>query len=116
MAGFKLPQVIGINSEAGHLINIVQLQAITQGQAKIAARNKDPLSTEAAPDSSLLDLILKSQGTDPLCMRLKKELQQQPGSGRDISRLSASYTGIIIKSYTLDQQGLLYYRSRVIIP
>ena len=75
MAGFKLPQAIGTNSEAGHLINIVQLQAVTRGQAKMAARDEDPLSTEAAPDSSLLDLILRTQGIDPLCTRLKKELK-----------------------------------------
>ena len=116
MAGFKLPQAIGTNSEAGHLIDVVRLQAVTRGQARMAARNEDPLSTEAAPDSSLLDLISKSQGTDPLCIRLKKELQRQPGSGRDISRLSASYAGTTMKGYSLDQQGLLYYKSRVVIP
>ena len=82
----------------------------------MAAQNEDPLSTETAPRSSLLDLIFKHQGTDPLCIQLKKELRQ-PDSDQSGSRwLKASDEGASLKGYTLDQQGILYYRGRVLVP
>ena len=67
-AGFKLLRADSTDDEASYLINIVRLQVVTRGQAKTAAQNKDPLSTETVPRSSLLDLIFKHQGTDPLCI------------------------------------------------
>ena len=83
----------------------------------MAAQNEDPLSIETAPRSSLLDLIFKYQGTDPLYIRLKKELRQQPDSSREYSRrLKASDKGTSPKGYTLDQRGILYYRGRVLVP
>ena len=42
----------------------------------MAAQNKDPLSIETALRSSLLDLIFKYQGINPLYIQLKKELRQ----------------------------------------
>ena len=45
---------------------------IIRRETKKATYNKYPLAAEIVP--GLLDLILKSQGTDPLCTRLKKEL------------------------------------------
>ena len=42
----------------------------------MAAQNEDPLSIETTPKSSLLDLIFKYQGTNPLYIQLKKELRQ----------------------------------------
>ena len=86
IAGFKLLRADGTDDEAGHLIDVVRLQVVTRVQAKAAAQNEDPLSIETAPRSSLLDLIFKHQGTDPLCIQLKKELRQQPDSGREYSR------------------------------
>ena len=83
----------------------------------MAAQNEDPLSTETVPRSNLLDLIFKYQGTDPLYIRLKKELRQQPDSGRECSRrLKASDESASPKGYTLDQRGILYYRGRVLVP
>ena len=117
IAGFKLLRADSTDDEASHLIDVVRLQVVTRGQAKMAAQNEDPLSTEAAPRSSLLDLIFKYQGTDPLCIQLKKELRQQPDSGQEYSRqLTASDEGVSPKGYTLDQRGILYYRGRVLVP
>ena len=83
IAGFKLLRADSTDDKAGHLIDIVRLQVVTRGQAKTAAQNKDPLSTETVPRSSLLDLIFKHQGTDPLCIQLKKELKL--GQGQESS-------------------------------
>ncbi len=47
-----------------------------------------------------MDLILKSQGIDPLCTRLKKEL------GTDSSR----------EGYSLSLESLLFYKNRVVVP
>ena len=52
----------------------------------MVTQNKDPLSIETTLRSSLLDLIFKYQGTDPLCIQLKKELRQQPDGSREYSR------------------------------
>jgi len=60
------------DSEAGHLLELVRLQAVTRKEAKKAVQGENPLVSETAP--GLLDQILQSQGTDPLCTRLKKEL------------------------------------------
>ena len=78
VAGFK-----SIDSEAGHLVELVRLQAITRGEAKKAAQEEHPLAEE--PARGLINLILKSQGTDLLCYRLKKELlaSQKLGSGQE---------------------------------
>jgi len=58
------------NTKAGHLIKLVKIQAIIRREAKKVVHNEYPLVAEIAP--GLLDLILKSQGTDPLYIRLKK--------------------------------------------
>ena len=86
------------DSEAGHLLELVRLQAVTRKEAKIATQGESPLVDETAQD--LLDLILRSQGTDPLCTRLKKELGTN--SGRE--------------GYFLGRDGLLYYKGRVVVP
>ena len=69
VAGFKSSDS---DSEAGHLLELVRAQTVTKGQARKAAQKKHLFAAESAP--GLIDLILKSQGTDPLCYRLKKEL------------------------------------------
>jgi hypothetical protein len=86
------------DSEAGHLLELVRLQAVTRREAKEATQGESPLVDETA--KGLLDLILKSQGTDPLCIRLKKELDTN--SSRE--------------GYFLGQEGLLYYMGRVVVP
>jgi len=47
-----------------------------------------------------LNLILKSQGTDPLCTRLKKELDTNTGH----------------ECYSIGQRGLLYFKGMVVVP
>jgi transposase InsO family protein len=86
------------DSEAGHLLELVRLQAVTRKDAKNAVQGENPLVDETA--QGLIDLILKSQGTDPLCTRLRKELDT------DSSRLG----------YSIGQKGLLFYKNRVVVP
>jgi hypothetical protein len=86
------------DSEAGHLLELVRLQVVTRREAKEATQGESPLVDEIAQD--LLDLILKSQGTDPLCTRLKKEL------GTNLGR----------EGYFLGQGGLLFYKGRIVVP
>jgi hypothetical protein len=74
ITGFK-----SFDSKAGHLLELVRMQAITRGEAKNTAREKHLFAKE--PARGLIDLILKSQGTDPLCCRLKKELQSSQKLG-----------------------------------
>jgi hypothetical protein len=53
IAGFK-----SFDSEAGHLLELVRMQAITRGEAKNAAREEHPFAEE--PARGLINLILKS--------------------------------------------------------
>ena len=109
VAGFK-----SFDSEAGHLVELVRLQAITRGEAKKAAQEEHPFAEE--PARGLIDLILKSQGTDPLCYRLKKELQSSRKSGSSqecSSQRDTGYEGTGRLGYTLDQKGLLRYKGSV---
>ena len=76
------------DSETGHLIELVRLQAVTRREAKIATQEENPLVEKTAPD--LIDLILKFQGTDPLCIKLKKELGQ---NGQNHGSSQNSYKG-----------------------
>jgi hypothetical protein len=46
------------DSEAGHLLELVRIQAITRGEAKKAAREKHPFAKK--PARGLINLILKS--------------------------------------------------------
>ena len=86
------------DSEAGHLLELVKAQAITRREAKEATQGESPLVNETA--EGLLNLILKSQGTDPLCTRLKKELG----------------TNIGHEGYSIGWRGLLYFKGRVVVP
>ena len=53
VAGFK-----SSDSEAGHLIELVRVQAVIKGEAKRAAQEEHPFAEE--PARGLIDLILKS--------------------------------------------------------
>jgi hypothetical protein len=53
IAGFK-----SFDSEAGYLLKLVRMQAITRGEAKKAAWEEHPFAKEPARD--LINLILKS--------------------------------------------------------
>ena len=66
--------------------------------AKKAAQDERPLGVQISPD--LLATIRVLQGSDPLCLRLKKELNTD--SGRE--------------GYTLSQDGLLQYCGRAVVP
>ena len=52
----------------------MRIQAVTRREAKHVAKQENPLVKKTAPN--LIDLILKSQGTNPLSIKLKKELGQ----------------------------------------
>jgi hypothetical protein len=60
------------NIKASYLLKLVKLQTVTRQKAKKAIQRKSPLVDKTAKD--LLNLILKSQRTDPLYTRLKKKL------------------------------------------
>ena len=101
------------DSKAGHLLKLVRLQAVTRREAKKATQGESPLVTETAP--GLLDQILQSQGTDPLCTRLKKELCTTSQNGH-LSQKSHVNQGTSREGYTLNQQGLLCYKGRAVVP
>ena len=86
------------DSEAGHLLELVRLQAVTRREARKATQNENPLVDKTATD--LLATIRALQGSDPLYQRLKKELST------DLAR----------NGYKLDLEGLLLYQGRVIVP
>ena len=88
------------DKEVGHLLELVRLQATTRREAKIATQEEKPLSEKTAP--TLLATIRELQGTDPLCIRLRKELLSPKGDSR--------------KGYSLDQEGLLFHKERVLVP
>jgi hypothetical protein len=46
------------DSEAGHLLELVRIQAVTRREVKHVAKQENPLVKKTAPD--LIDLILKS--------------------------------------------------------
>ncbi len=117
------------DSEAGHLLELVRLQAVTRKEAKKATQGESPLVTETAP--GLLDQILQSQGTDPLCTRLKKELRTTSQNGHlsqkghvnqgtsqngHLRQKSHVNQGTSREGYTLNQQGLLCYKGRAVVP
>ena len=85
------------DSEAGHLLELVRLQAVTRQDARRAVQGESPLVNKTA--KGLLDQIHTLQGSTPLCLRLKKEL------GTDSSR----------EGYSLDREGLLYYKGRIVV-
>jgi hypothetical protein len=58
--------------KASYLLKLVQMQAITREEAKKVTWKKHPFAKK--PARGLINLILKSQGTNPLCYRLTKEL------------------------------------------
>src|SRR5438046_9876360 len=86
------------DSEAGHLLELVKAQAITRREAKEATQGESPLVNETA--EGLLNLSLKFQGTDPLCTRLKKELDTNTGC----------------EGYSIGWRGLLYFKGGLEVP
>ena len=51
------------DSEAGHLIKLVRMQAVTRKEARRAVQGENPLVDKTA--EGLLDQILLLQGSDP---------------------------------------------------
>ena len=85
------------DSKAGHLLELVRLQAVTRKDAKNAVQRESLLVDKTADD--LLDLILKFQEIDLLYTRLKKELS-----------IDSSYKG-----YSLSLKGFLFYKNKVVV-
>jgi transposase InsO family protein len=98
------------DSEAGHLLELVRIQAVTRSEARKAVLGETPLVDETAQE--LLSKITKLQSTDPLCLRIKREIstkistKSQEGTSTKNSR----------EGYSLDQIGLLWYKGRVVVP
>ena len=127
VTGFKSFEDI----KTSYLIKLIKIQTITKKGIKMAARDEYPLVTKTAPD--LLNLILKSQGINPLCTRLKKELviiSSQNGHSSLQGRLNQELIpcqnghmnqkghmnqGVSREGYTLEQ-GLLCYKGRAVVP
>ena len=86
------------DSEADHLLELVRIQAVTRREARKATQEENPLGDKIAPN--LLATIRELQGSDPLCLRLRKEL----GTG---------FTAC--NSYKLGLQGLLLYKGRAVV-
>jgi hypothetical protein len=60
------------DSEASHLIELVRIQAVTRKEARTVVLGEDPLVDETV--QGLLNKIYKLQATDPLYIRIKKEI------------------------------------------
>jgi hypothetical protein len=113
------------DSEAGHLLELVRIQAVTRSEARKAVLGENPLVDETA--QGLLSKITELQSTDPLCMRIRREISTSTDPLRIRIRREIS-TKISTKSqegtstrnsregYLLDQIGLLWYKGRVIVP
>jgi len=104
---------------------------IIRKKTKKAVPDEYPLAIETA--LGLLDLILKSQGTDPLCIKLKKELviissqnghlnlqgqlnqEPIPCQNGHVSQKGHMNQGVNREGYTL-KQGLLCYKGRAVVP
>ena len=86
------------DAETGRLLGIIRIQTVTRGIAKKAAQDERPLGVQTSPD--LLATIRVLQGSDPLCLQLKKELN----------------TDSSCEGYTLSQDGLLQYYGRAVVP
>ena len=69
IAELGLPQAEDV--EAGHLLDVVRIQAVTRQEARKATQDENPLGQTA---DNLLAMIHELQRSDPLCQRLKKEL------------------------------------------
>ena len=114
------------DSEAGHLLELVRLQAVTRKEAKKAVQGESPLVNETAP--GLLDQILQSQGTDPLCIKIKKEISTKistksqegtstkPSQSGHLSQEGHVNQGTSREGYTLSEQGLLCHKGRAVVP
>jgi hypothetical protein len=74
------------------------LQTLSRRQAKNATHQEDPGVIE--PSGQLLDLVLELQKEDPLCQRLRKEIESNNPR----------------KEYLIDSKGLLRYQDKILIP
>jgi hypothetical protein len=98
------------DSEAGHLLELIRIQAVTRREARKAVLGENPLVDETA--QGLLSKITELQSTDPLCLRIRREIstkistKSQEGTSTRNSR----------EGYSLDQTGLLWYKGRVMVP
>jgi transposase InsO family protein len=102
------------DSEVGRLIQLVRLQAVTRREARKAAQNENPLADKTAND--LLASIYKLQGTDPLCLRLKKELGTKTRQGSEMDPQEVLRINTARQGYELDPQEVLRYNGRVVVP
>lgn len=81
------------DSEADHLVQLVRSRVVTRKDAKMAVRGEDPLVDETA--QGLIKQILKYQGLDPWCIKLKKNITSSKREGH-------------YKDYFPQQKSLIY--------
>ena len=98
------------DSEAGHLLDMVKIQSVTRKEARRAVLDESPLVNKTA--QSLLSKITELQGTDPLCVRIRKEISTKIS----INSSANASTKPSRDGYSLDQKGLLFYKGRVVVP
>ena len=72
LAELGLPQAEEEDAEAGHLLDVVRIQTVTRQEARTAAQEENPLVENIA--ENLLATIIELQKTDPLCLRISREL------------------------------------------
>jgi hypothetical protein len=102
------------DSEAGHLLELVRIQAVTRSKARKAVLGKDPLADETA--QRLLSKITKLQSTDPLCIWIRREISIKISTKISTKSQEGTSTENSREGYLLDQTGLLWYKGRVIVP
>jgi hypothetical protein len=93
------------DSGTDRLVELVRSQVVTRKDAREAVQGEDPLVDETA--QGLIDQILKYQGLDPWCIKLKKELEATTSPDTDSLRY---------QSYSITQDGLLRYQGRLVVP
>lgn len=98
------------DSEAGHLLELVKIQAVTRKQARQIVLDENPLVDETA--QGLLTKIHELQGTDPLCIRIKKDITTKPST----KSKKTTCTNVSRDGYFEDENGLLLYKGKVVIP
>jgi transposase InsO family protein len=95
------------DSEADRLIQLVRSQAMTRKEAREAVQGEDPLVEKTA--QGLIEQILKLQGSDPWCTKLRKELEM-------ITTPTDSHQPSRYQHYSITQDGLLRYQNRIVVP
>ena len=97
----RLPE----DSEAGHLLDLVKIQSVTRGKARQVALGEKPLFDSIL--HTLLSKITELQKTDPLCVRITKEITSSTDKPNTLEIGIGGLSTTSRVGYILDQNGLL---------